>query len=253
MVADHRVQLRWETFAHDAIEDIAGWLSDDPTPAIAVNDHTTLSMDAIKAGRQASLAKWAQRAGVTLDQYIGEIDHVAQRAPAVPDKIREIAQLAARHDAIMLSHDERNARERVEFRNLGARVCEFPLAPEAAADAIACGEHVIMGGPNIIRGGSHTGAMSAEDAVRDGLCTVLASDYYYPSLLHAAEQLVERGVTSLGDAWNLVSRNPAEAMRLEDRGTLEFGRRADVVVIDCSGPWRLVHAVVGGTLMSFGR
>ena len=253
LVADHRVQLRWETFAHDAIDDIAGWLADDPRPAIAINDHTTLSMDAIKAGRQASLGKWAQRAGVTLEQYIGEIHHVAQRAPDVPDKVREIAQLAARHDAIMLSHDERNARERVEFRNLGARVCEFPLAPEAAVDAIASGEHVIMGGPNIIRGGSHTGAMSAEDAVRDGLCTVLASDYYYPSLLHAAEQLVGRGVLSLGEAWNLVSRNPAEAMRLEDRGTLEFGHRADVVVIDCSGPWRLVHTVVGGRLMSFGR
>lgn len=151
----------------------------------------------------------------------------------------------------MLSHDERSCGERAVHRALGVRVCEFPLAREVAADAVARGEHVVMGGPNVIRGGSHTGAMSAEDSIRDGVCTVLASDYYYPSLLHAAERLVGRGVQSMGDAWRLVSRNPAAAMGLHDRGEIALGRRADLAVIDCSGPWRLVHTVVGGTVMGF--
>jgi alpha-D-ribose 1-methylphosphonate 5-triphosphate diphosphatase len=97
------------------------------------------------------------------------------------------------------------------------------------------------------------GALSAAEAIGDGLCTVLASDYYYPSLLHAAERLVDRGVLSLAKAWNLVSRNPAEAMGLDDRGAIEAGRRADLAVIDCSGPWRLVHTIAGGTVTSLGR
>lgn len=251
--ADHRVQLRWETFAHDAIDDIARWLAEHPTPAIAFNDHTTLTMNTVSAGHARKIDKWAQRAGVTLEQYLAQVDTVGQRAPEVPAKIREVAGLASQNDAIMLSHDERSREERETFRGLGAHVCEFPLATEVAEDAIARGEHVIMGGPNVIRGGSHMGAMSAEDAVRDGLCTVLASDYYYPSLLHAAERLVDRGVRSLGESWNLISRNPAEAMGLDDRGMIEIGRRADLAVIDCSGPWRLVRTIVGGTVTGFGH
>lgn len=109
-----------------------------------------------------------------------------------------------------------------------------------------------MGGPNAVRGGSHKGSMSAENAIRDGVCTVLASDYYYPSLLHAAERLVRRGVRSMSEAWSLVSHNPATAMGLKDRGKIRIGDRADLAVVDCSGDWRLVHTIVGGTIASFG-
>lgn len=253
LTADHRVQLRWETFAHDAIGDIGGWLSLDPKPALAFNDHTTVTLSTITAGNQKRLMRWAQRAGVSLEVYMAEAGAVADRAPDVPAMIREVAAVAGRHGAVMLAHDERTREERAAFRELGARVSEFPLATEVAEDAAANGEHVVMGGPNVIRGGSHTGALSAEDAVHDGVCTVLASDYYYPSLLHAAERLVVRGALPFGEAWNLVSRNPADAMRLHDRGAIETGRRADLAVIDCSGPWRLVHTIAGGTVTSFGR
>ncbi len=253
LTADHRVQLRWETFAHDALDDLAGWLAEHPTPALAFNDHTTSTLEKVNAGSHRKLDQWAQRAGLTREQYVAEAQTVGRRAPNVPTKIETVAGLARRHGAVMLSHDDRTCDERAGFRSLGASVCEFPLAPEVASDATARGEPVVMGGPNVLRGGSHTGALSAEDAIRDGLCTVLASDYYYPSLLHAAEHLVARGVLSLGGAWALVSQTPAAAMGLQDRGTITAGQRADLVVIDASGPWRLVHTVVGGTVMRFGR
>ena len=253
LTADHRVQLRWETFAHDAIHDLAAWLGHEPTPAIAFNDHTTATMEKVKTGSHQKLDQWAQRAGMTVEAYLDEVETVGRRAPEVPAKIREVADLARSQGAVMLSHDERSRGERAIHRGLGIDVCEFPLAREVAADAVANGEHVIMGGPNVIRGGSHTGAMSAEDTIGEGLCTVLASDYYYPSLLHAAERLVSRGACTLGEAWSLISENPAKAMGLQDRGTLEPGRRADIVVVDCSGPWRLVRCIVGGTVVSFGR
>ncbi len=253
LTADHRVQLRWETFAHDAIDDIAEWLDQEPTPAVAFNDHTTMTVEWVKAGRHKKLDQWAQRAGVTPEQYLAQVDAVGQRAPEVPAKIREVAALAGQQGAIMLSHDERTCGDRTANRALGMRVCEFPLAREVASDAVASGEHVIMGGPNVIRGGSHMGAMSAEEAIGEGLCSVLASDYYYPSLLHAAERLVDRGVRPLSEAWRHISTNPAAAMGLKDRGTTEAGRRADIVVLDCSGPWRLVHTIVGGRVTSFGQ
>lgn len=253
LTSDHRVQLRWETFALDAIDDVAAWLEQTPTPAVAFNDHTTMTVEWVKAGKHKKLDQWARRAGVTPEQYLAEVDVVARRAPEVPAKIREVAALADRQGAIMLSHDERALGERCANRELGMRVCEFPLASDVAADARANSEHVVMGAPNVIRGGSHMGAMSAEEAIGEGHCSVLASDYYYPSLFHAAERLVDRGVRPLNEAWDIVSKNPAAAMGLDDRGATEIGRRADVVVLDVAGPWRLVHTIAGGKATSFGR
>ena len=250
LVADHRIQLRWETFAHDAIGDIAVWLEREPKPAVAFNDHTTSTLEKIEAGTHAKLEQWAQRAGVSVDDYVVCVREVANRKPQVASMIESVAELGRRNGAVLLSHDEREVAERTTNRTLGITVCEFPLSAEVAGDAKANGEHVIMGGPNVIRGGSHTGAMSAEDAIRDGLCSVLASDYYYPSLFHAAQRLVERGVLDLAHAWRLISTNAAEAMGLADRGTLAPGKRADIVVADCTGDWRIVHTIAGGVVTS---
>ena len=91
--------------------------------------------------------------------------------------------------------------------------------------------------------------MSAEEAVEHGVCTVLASDYYYPSLFHAAEHLVRRGVVTMKQAWDLISCNPAQAMRLQDRGRIEVGNRADLVVVDLSGAWQLKRTIAGGRVI----
>ena len=249
--ADHRVQIRWETFAHDAVADVAAWLAEEPGPALAFNDHTTSTLEKVKQGNHTKLGQWSSRAGLTPAEYLAEVDRASARAPDVPGKILELSECAVRHGAVMLSHDERTVDERQASRKLGVDVCEFPLALDVATDAAAHGEHTILGGPNVIRGGSHMGALSAEDAIGDGLCTVLASDYYYPSLFHAAERLVDRGVRDLAGAWALVAKNPAEAMGLTDRGVIEPGRRADLVTLDCSGPWRLRHTITGGKVTSF--
>ncbi len=253
LLADHRVQLRWETFALDAAEELSDWLAEEPRPAIAFNDHTTPTLEAVRAGNRANLDKWALRAGVTPEAYVAEVEAVGRRAPEVPARLRAVAEQARRQGARMLAHDEASVADRLANRALGMAISEFPFSLEVAAAAVSAGEHVVMGAPNAIRGGSHKGTLSAEEAVAARVCTILASDYYYPSLLHAAERLVARGVTTLGRAWDLVSRNPAAAMGLGDRGAIETGRRADLAVIDCAGPWRLVHTIVGGVRVSFGR
>ena len=76
----------------------------------------------------------------------------------------------------------------------------------------------------------------------------------YPSLLHAIEYLVDRGVLPFNQAWNLVSKNPADAMEIDDRGAIEAGHRADLIVLDCSSSWRIVYTTIaGGKILSFGR
>lgn len=245
---DHRVQLRWETFAQDAIADLASWVQNDPAPSIAFNDHTTETMVAVAEGNVRKLEKWAQRAGLTVAEYTTPAKSIHLNATAVDAKIAEVAALARSHGVVALAHDERSLAERVTNRAHGMNVSEFPLSSDVAMNAVAHGEHVVMGAPNVLRRQSHKGDMSAEDAVRDGLCTVLASDYYYPAMLHAAEHLVQRGVCSMGEAWHLVSSNPASAMGLTDRGSLRPGLRADIVVVDCAAGWRVVHALAGGKM-----
>jgi alpha-D-ribose 1-methylphosphonate 5-triphosphate diphosphatase len=125
---------------------------------------------------------------------------------------------------------------------IGATVAEFPLTHRAAAAAHAMFSPVIMGAPNVVRGQSQAGNASATDLVAAGLCDALVSDYHVPALPLAVWTLVDRGVLSLPKAWALVSSSTAEILRMTDRGRLEPGRRADLVVIDAES--RKIEATI---------
>lgn len=103
-------------------------------------------------------------------------------------------------------------------------------------------------------GAAVTPALTAEDAVGEGICTVLASDYYYPSMIAAVGKLAAPGVASRAEAWALVSSNAARSMQLDDRGEILPGRRAYLLIAEWpEGGEPLVRAVVaGGTMTRFG-
>ena len=109
----------------------------------------------------------------------------------------------------------------------------------------------MLGAPNVVRGGSHTGWTDAKDMVRRGLCSVLASDYYYPAQLIAAFRLVKEGVLPLPAAWALISATPAKAARLDDRGSIAKGKRADLILVDTQGRTtaRAVATIVAGRIV----
>ncbi|MGX9350405.1 alpha-D-ribose 1-methylphosphonate 5-triphosphate diphosphatase [Shimia sp. W99] len=249
--ADHRVQLRWDVFAHEVVDDLRGWLRQAPVPALAFNDHTTETLETVAAGQTGQLEKWARRAGVSLEAYLADLEMLAAPRDAVPEMVQQVAAMAREAGAVMLGHDEATGEERAAHRALGVLVSEFPLSEAVAKAAVAAGEQVVLGAPNAARRQSHKGNLSAWEAVKGGTCTVLASDYYYPSLLYVVEQLVRDGM-ALGDAWALVSSNPARAMGLHDRGAIVPGKRADLLVIEPGKRWRIRYVVVGGVLSSFG-
>jgi alpha-D-ribose 1-methylphosphonate 5-triphosphate diphosphatase len=101
-----------------------------------------------------------------------------------------------------------------------------------------------------VRGGSHTGWTKAADMIEQGLCSVLASDYYYPAPILAAFRLAADGILPLAEAWALISSAPARAAGLHDRGNLVEGSRADIVLVDASLPLRprVVAVIVAGRL-----
>ena len=202
---------------------------------VAFNDHTPSILK--KIADPVAAAKYSDRAGMKLDAFRELAERIGARADAVPAALRSASPrrrgtLACRSPAMTT----RPCRTRTAFRELGARICEFPMAEEVGEAARAAGDWVVMGSPNVVRGRSHIGWASAARLAEAGICNVLSSDYYYPAMLRAALILAGRGVLDLAQAWPLVSANPARAAGLSDRGTISAGKRADLVIVDANIP-----------------
>jgi len=244
--ADHRIHLRWEAHDLDHVETVIDWLARGKAHILAFNDHAPEI--ALKAGLPDGLAKYADRSGITAADYRALLDRVMANEDAVRPAIERVAEAAREFGVPILAHDEDRPEQRRWYNGLGSRVCEFPTNEATARAARDLDDAVVMGAPNVVRGGSHNRKASAATFVRDGLATVLASDYHYPSLLYAPFRLAATGTCGLGDAWRLVSTNPAAATGLADRGTLEVGRRADIVLVDAAGRGlpRVVATFVAG-------
>jgi alpha-D-ribose 1-methylphosphonate 5-triphosphate diphosphatase len=231
---DLRVHLRFEADNLDALDDALADIAAGRVHLLGFNDHTPTILKKLENPKE--LAKYAGRSNLTSEAFAELAHRVGARRSEVPRTQARIAEAARARGIPILSHDETAIPDRVYFRGLGANICEFPMQEAVAENARSHGEHVVMGAPNVVRGGSHLGWASAATLAERGLVTVLASDYHWPALLAAPFVMARRGVLTLPEAWDLVSRNPALAAGLTDRGILEPGARADVVVVDPAGP-----------------
>jgi alpha-D-ribose 1-methylphosphonate 5-triphosphate diphosphatase len=140
------------------------------------------------------------------------------------------------------SHDDPDAATRDYYGMIGARICEFPTRHAPAQVARSQGHPVLMGAPNVVRGGSQSGNVAASDLIRAGLCDALVSDYHYPSLPRAAFKLADAGFLPLGAAWRMISTTPAQIMGLSDRGEIAQGKRADLVI--CNAATRVIEGTM---------
>ncbi len=232
LVIDHRVQLRFETFATEAVDDVLRWLDDEPKPALAFNDHTSSTARKLAEGQHEKLVEWATRCGLSKAAYLELFDQVWRRKGEIERTIDLVAASARKSGAVMLSHDDRMRDDRLAFRRLGAAIAEFPMTIEAIEEARRAGEPVVLGAPNVVRGGSHTGALTAADMIERGLCSILASDYHYPSMITAVDLLVRERGLCLSSAWTLIAEGPALALGHRDRGRVQPGFRADLILAD---------------------
>jgi alpha-D-ribose 1-methylphosphonate 5-triphosphate diphosphatase len=163
---------------------------------------------------------------------------VEDRIAAAQGKIRQediqrLSDHCNQHGITIASHDDESI-EKVHFGyKLGARANEFPVTLEAAEEARKLGQPICLGAPNALRGLSHSGNVSARDAIQRNLCDVLCSDYAPLSLVHSIFLLEGIGLLSLPQATNLVSLNPAKAVGLDEKtGSIEVGKTADMIIVD---------------------
>jgi alpha-D-ribose 1-methylphosphonate 5-triphosphate diphosphatase len=266
LTVENRVQLRWETFAFEAL-DTLDWAMDAPLkPSLAFNDHLSMAMRSGDTAIQERLfehnpdfkvmdlgdadlfsrryRKHTERSGLDFDAHKALIHKVWDRRPDVVSTMETVAEKARARGIPMLSHDDTQAETRRFYHNIGATSSEFPMTMGPVEQARADGDMIVFGSPNAVRGGSHIGSLGAAEMVEAGLCDMLASDYYYPAMLAAVDRLDREKRSDRLSLWSLISSGPARAMGLDDRGEIATGKRADLVLVD----WPAEHSpAVQGT------
>jgi alpha-D-ribose 1-methylphosphonate 5-triphosphate diphosphatase len=249
LAADTRFHLRHETYNLDAEAEIGQWLADGRIDLFAFNDH--MESTVTSAARPRKRAQMVERCGISNEEFDQLVERVVSRAHDVPASIARLAKAARNANVKMLSHDDASPAMRRAFRAQGVGIAEFPVNEETAREAAEAGDAIVFGAPNVVRGGSHTGWTRAADMIAKGLCSVLASDYYYPAQILAAFRLAADGVLPLAEAWNLISAAPAQAAGLIDRGVLAEGRRADIILVDDEVPLRprIIAVIAAGRLV----
>ncbi len=230
--ADTRLHLRFETYNLPAEEIISQWMEEGIVDLFAFNDHMA-NIDK-QIHNPAKLSVYAGRTGLSPDEFIQLHDSIKSVADQVPAAVERLAEIARNQQIPMASHDDETPEMREFYQKLGCEICEFPVDITTARYATEQQNPVIMGAPNVMRGGSHCGRLSAIESIQEGLCTVLTSDYYYPTLMLSAFKLAQSKVVSLEQAWNLISKNPAIAVKQPEKGVISEGKRADLILVDCS-------------------
>jgi alpha-D-ribose 1-methylphosphonate 5-triphosphate diphosphatase len=241
--AEHFIHLRCELPCADTAESAELTSLSGDLHLISIMDHTPgarqfVSIDKFKEyylGKKIIMPE-------KMDAYIAERCELQDRHAAANK--RKILELAKRLGVKLASHDDATKAHVDEAISDGVTIAEFPTTREAAQAAHRNGLAVLMGAPNVVRGRSHSGNISAAEVAANGHLDVLSSDYVPSSLLPAAFAL-SRSVDgmSLAKALRLITSNPAHAVGLDDRGAIQPTRRADLVQVRMNGDLPVVRRV----------
>ncbi len=245
MNTDLRIQIRCETHTVDSEAHLLAVIEQFGVDYVIFNNHLDEALEAAAHNPQMIIA-WAAKAGRTPHEHIELVRQAKARDREVPRYLCNLANAFDRLGVRYGSHDDSDGATRERFSMIGAKICEFPTSMGAAVVARTWNEPILMGAPNVVRGGSQSGNVSAALLIENAACDALVSDYYYPALPDAAFTLTEMGLKTFAEAWAMISAAPARIMGLDDRGDLSAGKRADLVIINKES--RIVEAT-----MSAGR
>jgi alpha-D-ribose 1-methylphosphonate 5-triphosphate diphosphatase len=232
-ICDMRVHARYEITTPSVAPPLRRALLAGQVQMLSLMDHTP------GQGQYRNVERYVQYLAAYRSETIEKMTadaHERMRRAREDTSFWEIAHelvgIARTQGLAVASHDDDTAQKVRLMADLGVTISEFPVALEAAAAAREYGMHVAMGAPNALRGQSHSGNLSARDAITTGFVDMLAADYAPSAMLSAAWAIAEQQILPLHEAIALVTRNPAEALGLHDRGQIAIGKRADLVVAD---------------------
>ena len=226
----HFLHLRCEVPMPDAVEDATALVGRSDVRLMSLMDHTPGQRqfrDPVKM-REYYRGKSGGMTDAELDAVFAR--RIECQARYAEDNHRSLVALANERGAPLASHDDTTLEHVEKSIRDGVRVAEFPTTMEAAARLHEAGVKVLMGAPNLIRGKSHSGNVATADLAREGKLDILSSDYVPSSLLMAALRLPQAVANfDLPAAIRTVSKTPAEAVGLSDRGEIACGKRGDLI------------------------
>lgn len=228
MRVEHLLHLRCEVSAGDIVENFERYADDPLVELVSVMDHTP-------GQRQwrdlEKYRRYTERNGSLRDHEYAQLvrERTEQQALyAASHRAKVVAGCHAR-GIPLASHDDTEVEHVDLARQEQVAVSEFPTTVRAAEAARSAGMAIVMGGPNLVKGGSHSGNVSAAELAQRGLLDIMSSDYVPASLIQSAFLLRDQQGWSLPRAVATVARNPARAIGLADRGEIAPGQRADYI------------------------
>lgn len=241
--AEHRLHLRCELCHPDALTIYRDLVEHPLVALVSVMDHSPGQRQFAKVEkyREYYMGKYhlspAEMEDFLQEQIANSRQYSDRQRRAIVEDCHSRGISVASHDDATLAHVQESA-------DFGMAIAEFPTTLEAARASHELGLNVLMGAPNVVRGGSHSGNIAAAELAHHGVLDILSSDYYPASLLHAAWLLVgQDNDYDLPAAIATVSRAPARAAGLDDRGEIRVGLRADLVQARAHGEQPVIQQV----------
>ncbi|MHA6494599.1 alpha-D-ribose 1-methylphosphonate 5-triphosphate diphosphatase [Pseudomonas borbori] len=227
--AEHRLHLRCELCHPDTLSVFRDLVEHPLVQLVSVMDHSPGQRQFANEAkyREYYMGKY-HLSPAEMEAFITE--QVANSQAFSDRHRRAIVEDCHSRGLALASHDDATLAHVQESAGFGMSIAEFPTTLEAAKASHAAGLKVLMGAPNIVRGGSHSGNIAAAELARHGVLDILSSDYYPASLLQAALLLAgQDNGYDLPRAIATVSQVPAQAAGLNDRGEIRVGLRADLL------------------------
>ncbi|AOY88313.1 phosphonate metabolism protein PhnM [Marinobacter salinus] len=242
--ADHLLHLRCEVSFGETLQLFENLVDHPLLQLVSVMDHTPGQRQFV---REDKYRQYYQGKHGLNDSEMDTFTHKRKESARLhSDHNRKaIVAICQARGIPLASHDDATLDHAVESAGFGMCIAEFPTTLEAAKASHDLGLRVLMGAPNIVRGGSHSGNIAAAELASAGVLDILSSDYYPASMLDAAFRLasMEDNSYDLARAIATVTTTPARCANLHDRGVLEPGKRADLVLVEPRGQLPVIHNV----------
>lgn len=225
-----RIHVRHEQANTDGYDELAQWLETGNIHLLSLNNHLPDTIDASNLARYVK--GMMQRIKRSEPEVLAIIAVAMERQEDGLQQLEQLVETAHQVGVPVASHDDESEADVATSQRRGVAIAEFPASIALAEKSRDYGAAVLMGAPNLVRGGSHVGYMSVAAAAEAGVLDCLCSDYHYPSLFHAPFKLAELGLMPFEAAWKIVSTSPAKAAGIGDtKGAIAPGLDADFLLV----------------------
>ena len=227
----HRLHARFEIDSIDQIPNLERNILDCKVHLLSFMDHTPgqgqyRNLEIYKNIMRGYRSMTDQEADVLIQEQV-------DKTKMTFDDIERLSRLAIEQNIAVASHDDDDVAKLKLVQSYGTTISEFPITLDVAKESKKMGMQTIAGAPNILIGGSHSGNLSASEAIQAQVIDIICSDYYPPAMLHGIFELARKYDEDLHRLFQLVTINPARAVNLDHEiGSIEVGKKADILIIE---------------------